>query len=221
MTVVNALTQSFLGKVEPSVRDDALRGARITAFAPGETVVSEVGFQRAGVMIAGIVRIFLRTAPGRQVTLRYVRSGNSVGMAALLSEVSIAAEALTESRVLLLNSEAVLSTAARSAGLALAVAADISRVVAAEYAEFAFREEATIRQRLARHLLDCSVIRPGERMPTVLLSHEQIADALGSAREVISRHLSDFRSEGMLSLGRIHITLTDPARLHSAVFSRH
>ncbi|MBB5264703.1 CRP/FNR family transcriptional regulator [Catenibacillus scindens] len=45
------------------------------------------------------------------------------------------------------------------------------------------------------------------------LTHEQIANHLGSAREVISRMLKYFQSEGLVRLSRGHVHLTDLAGL--------
>lgn len=48
---------------------------------------------------------------------------------------------------------------------------------------------------------------------TLSITHEQIANHLGSLREVISRLLKYLEADGMLSLGRGSITLTDIGRL--------
>ena len=48
------------------------------------------------------------------------------------------------------------------------------------------------------------------------MSHSEIADAVGSAREVVTRHLHTFQTDGMLRLERGRITILDPLRLHEA-----
>ena len=48
---------------------------------------------------------------------------------------------------------------------------------------------------------------------TVRLTHEQIARYMGSAREVVSRMLKYFESEGVVRLSRGGITVTDEAKL--------
>ena len=45
------------------------------------------------------------------------------------------------------------------------------------------------------------------------MTHEQIARLLGSAREVVSRMLKYFSEEGMVSLGRGTIQITDREKL--------
>lgn len=44
-------------------------------------------------------------------------------------------------------------------------------------------------------------------------THQQLADELGTAREVVSRQLKNFENLGLLTLGRGQITLTDQAAL--------
>lgn len=44
-------------------------------------------------------------------------------------------------------------------------------------------------------------------------THQQIADKLGTAREVVSRQLKRLELQGTVSLGRGHIDITDHASL--------
>ncbi len=46
-----------------------------------------------------------------------------------------------------------------------------------------------------------------ERGPRLELTHQQLADELGTVREVISRRLKQFEASGYLQLGRGHITV--------------
>ncbi len=48
-------------------------------------------------------------------------------------------------------------------------------------------------------------------------THDQIAKNLGSAREVVSRMLKYFEREGLVSLSRGSVTITDPQRLKALV----
>lgn len=60
-------------------------------------------------------------------------------------------------------------------------------------------------QRLAALLL--------ERGPTVRATHQQLADELGSVREIVSRIVSSFAERGLVKTGREQITVLDPAGL--------
>lgn len=66
--------------------------------------------------------------------------------------------------------------------------------------------------RLAAFLIEESRIRSSD---ILALTHEEIANHLGSAREVVTRMLRYFQNEGLVRAGRGSVTLLDNARLIS------
>lgn len=67
-------------------------------------------------------------------------------------------------------------------------------------------------QRLAEFLVQESQL---EGTTVLKLTHERIANHLGTAREVVTRMLRYFQSEGMVKLTRGAVTLTDLKRLQN------
>ena len=67
-------------------------------------------------------------------------------------------------------------------------------------------------KRLAQFLLEESLL---ESSDILRLTHEKIANHLGTAREVVTRMLRYFQSEGMVSLARGVVELTDKEKLLS------
>ena len=65
-------------------------------------------------------------------------------------------------------------------------------------------------KRLAGFLLEESML---ERSPSLKMTHERIAGHLGTAREVVTRMLRYFQSEGMVRLSRGEITIVDEKAL--------
>ena len=45
------------------------------------------------------------------------------------------------------------------------------------------------------------------------MSQQELADAVGTAREVVVRILRDLREDGLVTTGRDGITILDPGRL--------
>lgn len=70
----------------------------------------------------------------------------------------------------------------------------------------------SVDRRLAIFLIDQSA---ADGTDTVRMTHEMIARHIGSAREVISRMLKYFANEGIVSLSRGGVTITDKKRLRS------
>lgn len=68
--------------------------------------------------------------------------------------------------------------------------------------EVAFRR---LDQRLARLLV--------ERGPVIEITHQKLADELGSVREIVSRLLRQFELRGWVQLGRERVTVSDPSGL--------
>jgi biotin operon repressor len=79
-----------------------------------------------------------------------------------------------------------------------------------------------VRQRVARHLLDLASARVreqpasdhlGGRELTVQVSQQELADAVGTVREVVVRVLRELRRDGVVRTERDRIVLLEPARL--------
>ena len=65
-------------------------------------------------------------------------------------------------------------------------------------------------KRLAAFLLEETAI---EDTDTLKITHENIANHLGSHREVITRMLKYFQNEGMVTLSRGTVTITDTDKM--------
>ncbi len=183
----------------------------------GDIIMSDADVAWTGIVLSGMARVFLRTPSGRQVTLRHARPASSIGIGALLGEAAVSAQAVTECEVMRLDAAHVLRLAEQDASLAMAIAREVSARLIETYREMVTREQGSVRQRLARQLLHfAGEVEPPGRPLVLVLSHEEVADAVGSAREVVSRHLARFQAEQMLTLDRGQITLTDPVRLDQA-----
>ena len=66
--------------------------------------------------------------------------------------------------------------------------------------------------RLAAFLLEESAL---EQSGTLAITHEMIAEHLGSAREVVTRMLRYLKAEGLVELARGTVKITDAARLQA------
>jgi CRP-like cAMP-binding protein len=212
----NALRSSFLGEVEPRLVDAILRRAVLQQVDGGEVFVTETDGRWAGIVLSGMARVFLRTPSGRQVTLRNANAGGSIGLTALFGSGSVSAQAITDCEILRLDAQQVVILARRRPDLAMAIARELSVRLTETYAEIVIRDQGSVHQRLARQLLHFSSVRDSKARVAVLMSHSEIADAIGSAREVVTRHLHRFQADGMLRLERGRITILDPLRLHQA-----
>ena len=96
----------------------------------------------------------------------------------------------------------------------LSVSNFVNQVIAGRFSEVMWLIEQILwksfDKRLAAFLLEESNI---EESDTIKMTHEKIANHLGTAREVVTRMLRYFQNENILSLSRGTIEILDRKRL--------
>jgi len=107
--------------------------------------------------------------------------------------------------------------AERDVRVALAFLGELSERVMSFIDEIPGNAFATVRQRVSRHLLDLAVQRePGHYRGTEIIvpvSQQELADAVGTVRDVVVRVLRELRQEGVVRTERDQIVILHPARL--------
>jgi CRP/FNR family cyclic AMP-dependent transcriptional regulator len=87
--------------------------------------------------------------------------------------------------------------------------------------ELAGNAFASVRQRVARHLLDLAASRPGRDAGlTAFVNQQDLANSVGSVREVVARVLAEFRAEGLVRTSPGRVQILDPVRLSGQLWSR-
>ena len=159
------------------------------------------------VVLKGQVRVQLISAGGREVTLYRVEPGNTCVMttSCLLSGNDYPAEAVAESPVEALGiSQAAFQDAlARFPTFRDHVFERFSerlKNVIVRMEDLVFE---SIEARLARLLLKL------DNEGRVEVTHQELSVELGTAREVISRHLKRLEADGVVELGRGRVVVTD------------
>ena len=89
-----------------------------------------------------------------------------------------------------------------------------NKLMASRFADVMWLMEQTLftsfDRRLAAFLLEESAIEGSDRLT---ITHERIANHLGSAREVVTRMLKYFQNEGAVKLSRGAVEITDGKKL--------
>jgi CRP/FNR family cyclic AMP-dependent transcriptional regulator len=105
---------------------------------------------------------------------------------------------------------------ATDAGVASACAEELTRQLYRAMGDISEQAFASVRQRLARHLLDLASMGAGSHL-VVGASQQELADAVASVREVVTRNLHELQAEGLIDIARDEIVLLDPDRLAGEV----
>jgi len=215
--VEEALARSFLAEL-PAELADRLRAEGERADYPAGTTMYRAGADpRAGVVVRGLIRVYLSSPGGRQVTVRYARPGDVLGIAVLVGgPADTSVQAVEPSSVFRISAR-ILTAAARSdARVAWAIAEELNRRLYEVLEQTAVNAFGSVRQRVAAHLLDLASDgqRPGGRL-VARVSQQELADAAGSVREVVARTLRDLRTSGIVATAADSVVILDPARLYA------
>ncbi len=212
----NAWTTCFPALVQdehPRVRQ-MLDTARHIAL-DADSMVFRAGDACSHYLLAtsGSIRVQLTAANGREVTLYRVQTGHSciLTTSCLLSGEHYPAAGIAESAVTALAIDrlhfqsAIEQSPAFCRFVFTSFAQRLSDVIR-RMEEVMF---APIDTRLAELLLEAQ-----SRGSLEAITHHALAVELGSAREVVSRHLKRFETQGWLHLGRGQIEITPAGLQH-------
>lgn len=211
-----ALAASRLGALPADVLGEVLAGATRVAI-PTRSMIRPVagGSPHLELVVSGLVRIQVAAADGRALTIRYCRRGALMGAATLYAEAvrPFTIEALTDADLLRFDPGRVVWQARRDPRVANALLVETSERVMTFVEEFSGHAFGTVRQRIARHLLDLAALDPHSEELAASISQQELAEAVGTVREVVVRVLRELRTQGCIRTRRNGIVLADPERL--------
>src|SRR5262245_30377290 len=215
--VARALSQSHLRGLPPDVLA-MLFNAATRIHAPAGATVRDFGEPGPylHLLVDGFLRVFVRSPDGRSLTVRYLRPGELSGVVSLFSpNYSLAAtvEALVDSELVSFRGAVAIGMAETNLAMARAVIDELSERVVNFVSEIPGSAFSTVRQRVARHLLDLASEQRHDDRLVAHVSQQALAEAVGSVREVVVRVLHDLRAEGVIATGRTGIELLLPERL--------
>lgn len=208
-----AIRESFLADL-PADAVAALVDGAVRVDAPAGTRIRGSVDQPSVKLVAdGLFRIVRTVVDGRTITQRFLRRGDVAGIAMVFaSRVGRATggcDAIMDSVVYQLRADAWRRAALRDARVAVAMLSDLGRVAEDSMEHMANRALASMRQRVVSQLLDAAegpdVVAP--------VTQQQLADGIGSAREVVARVLHDLRAEKLVATRVGSVVLLEPERL--------
>ena len=197
-----------LAEADEEVLDRLLEKAQVVKLSHDRFVFHAGDLCQAFlVLLDGEVRVQLTAANGREVTLYRIGPGGSCILtpSCLLSDEHSPAEAIAESDV------EALAIPVSSFQSALESSQWFRRFVSDG---FSARLTSVIRkiEQIAFTAIDvrlAAVLLELDRKGVDKITHQDLAVELGTAREVVSRHLKRFESEGLVRLGRGQIAIVD------------
>lgn len=206
---------------EPSFLREFFDSAIMARVSRGQYIFREGDeCSHLALLISGSVRVYKLGESGREITLYRIAASESCILTAscIMSGTPFPALAVAESdlQAALVPAAMVCQWMGRSEAWRQLIFGMISR----RFADvISVLEEVTFQRmdnRIAAYLL--SQLKAHDR--TIETTHQQIAAELGTSREVVSRILGSFESQGMISRYRGKINVLDPEKLENKVRTR-
>ncbi len=176
------------------------------------------------VVMAGRIKIYGMSQQGQSKTLAYLEPGDFFGEMSLIDEElrSASASALDDSVLIMLKRDDFRRFIISRPEMSLAVLKTLSARLRRANKEIEALSFNNVLGRISQILLDLAS-RYGKKSDegTLIgmdLSHKELAEMAGTAREVISRVLSRFRRIGCISFSDSRIIITDEDKLKSWIF---
>ncbi len=174
-------------------------------FRPGDLCESFV------ILLEGRIRVQLISEDGKEVTLYRIDPGGSCVLttSCLFSSDEYPAEAMAETdiKALAFSRDVFEDTVENSAQFRRYVFDGFSKRLAKVIGRMEELAFTSIDYRLARALIDL------HESGRTQVTHNDLAVELGTAREVVSRHLKQMEKQGLIALARGNIAVLDPPAL--------
>ncbi len=203
------INESLEFKSSPALREKLISYGTTKKFNAGDVILNENAYIRSiPIVLSGSIRVMRNDDEGREILLYYIKSGESCIMSFLggihqdTSKVSAVAEDETE--ILFVPIDKVITLIREHD----------------EWLDFIFRlyhkrfeELLEVVNAVAFKKIDERLIlllqKKSElsKLNTITITHEQLANELGTARVVVSRLLKQLEVDGRVELGRNKITL--------------
>jgi len=214
--IASAAGLSFLGRAAPDVRTRLLRNGVAWRFAEGEQLNREgISYNHISLVVSGLVRVFRISEDGRQVTLRYLSRGDVGGVPTIFRRgaMTVGSQALVDTVVIRFRSDDWRKAAEEDPRIGLSLGdhlCDLAGIFQTSAITNAF---GSVRRRVVWHLLDIATRESAGGDLVAHVTHQQLADATASVREVVQRVVGELARERVIATERGTITIIDPVRL--------
>lgn len=209
-----AWRSSYFCDLPVEVRDRILRDAFVVNVPAGSTIYEAYSPARLALLHTGQARVKVVSPEGRVATIRYAGPGQVIGLPSAVSGSSpVGADAIIDCELSMLNVATIQKLAASDATLAWLLAQQLSDIIFETVELLGGNLFGTVQQRVSRHLLDLAE-NSGDG-PIVQVDQHDLADAIGSVREVVARALRKLREAGFIERVPSGIRLVSPSELHS------
>lgn len=209
----------------PAIR--RLNEIKSTAVYPKSTMLFIEGQQPRGVFVlcSGKAKLYTSASDGKTIITKISESGDVLGLNATISNrpYEVTAEMMEPGQANFIARDALLQFLRQHGEVALRVAEQLSRNYYVAYEEIrTLGLTSSPAEKLAKLLLSWSDKEGNAKASAQLkltLTHEEIAEMIGTTRETVSRLFSDFKKENLAELKGSTLTIRNKPALEKMLNS--
>lgn len=204
-----------------------LENAHDERFAAGAIAFGAGGSNRAFLLKQGLARTYWAVPDGREATTAFIYPGNLVGARNLVPGTAIMqgpalvfVQVVIDSTLTILDVPTVRGVVASEIEVVTAIATYLAARVRYDLRMIAVRSLGDVPERLAFDLLEraCRAQLTGGLL-IARATHADLADSIGSSREVVSRALKGLRAKKVVETAPGMVRILNPERLAEMVRS--
>jgi CRP/FNR family cyclic AMP-dependent transcriptional regulator len=204
-----------------NLSDDALRrfdGMGVHVAFPSRTVVFEESQSAGGIFVvcSGQLKMSVTSREGRTMILRLAGPGDLLGLSATLNNLpyEVTAETIEPTQLKSVRRDDFLQFLEEYSE----VGEKASKTMAREYREVFLDARrlalaGSAAARLAQLLLEWAHTGKPELRFTMALTHEELGNMAGTSRETVTRLLSQFERDGLITRRGSSLTIINPSAL--------
>ena len=206
----------LLAELAPPLQQKVLAQAAMHDFRDGSRIFSE-GQHCGGLplVLQGGIKVFKRSESGREIVLYRVARGETciLTSSCLLGNADYSAEGMAEGalRLAILPPELFQRMIAESPAFRHFLFAMLSD----RLSDLMERVERLAFHRLDRRMAEFLTERTDAGFSMVAMTHQQIADEIGSVREMATRTLGQLAEQGLVELSRAGVRIADAEGLRA------
>jgi CRP/FNR family cyclic AMP-dependent transcriptional regulator len=208
--------QPFLVGLSESFTRSLERVSTETSF-PAKAVLFMEGQRSQGVMlvISGKVKVSTTSSDGRVAIVRLAGPGDLLGVSATVvgRPYELTAETLEPTKVKVIRRESFMQWLGANPEVAFRIAQGLAEKYNATCRQLrSMLLSHTACQRLARALLELGG-RSEKQEVRMTMTHQELAEMIGTTRETVTRLLTSFRQKGMIELRDSRLVIRNRAGL--------
>lgn len=196
--------------------DILIAAVSLKKISKGEQIFSEgLGATAFFIVISGKVKIFKLSPDGKEITLHIHGPGYPVAEAAIFDSATYPAScmALEDTALVRISREGFLDLIKKYPELSLKIMSGYSKRLRQFVAKIEELTGRDMKSRLARYLLENSVVENGKTVCHLAHSKKELSSLLGTIPETLSRTLAFFKQQKLVTEKGNAIVISDTKKL--------